>query len=372
MKWQTVCASAAVAIGMSLAAGANSQAAAACTATGFYVDGINMTAALINPGQFNGQTLNALGCNIGIYFDDGTDGGAGAGGSVYGSTISGANYFGIVVNGGGGNAPVSVSVDSSTITNIGETPHNGTQHGNAVFYINGSTSTGSDDSRTCGADNSTTGTIYNDTVSGYQKNGITVKCPGVSVAISNNTVTGAGAVDYIAQNGIEVGLGALATVSGNTVSDNEYTGANNADSSGVLVFGGSAFGGAYASNETVSGNHLTDNDVGIFSVNCDGNCTTAPTTPTNNVINGNKISNDELATNVSGCGYPNGYQAGISEFGLNDMIKNNKVSGMGYGPAGTPYCATTTLLQVDLTGSGALKQYKVSGGRLQKGYLPTP
>lgn len=367
MKWYTVIGSALLIVLLSTF---SSAAKAACIPTGFYVDGINMTAALINPGQFNGQTLNALGCNIGIYFDDGTDGGAGAGGSVYGSTISGANYFGIVVNGGGGNAPVSVGVESSTITNIGETPHNGTQHGNAVFYINGSTSTGSDNSRTCGADNSTTGTIYNDTVSGYQKNGITVKCPGVSVAISNNTVTGAGAVDYIAQNGIEVGLGALATVSGNTVSDNEYTGANNADSSGVLVFGGSAFGGAYASNETVSGNHLTDNDVGIFSVNCDGNCTAAPTTPTNNVINGNKISKSDV-TNVSGCGSV-GYQAGISEIGLNDMIKNNKISGKGYGPTGAPYCAVTTLLQVDLTGSGALKQYKVPGGPLQKGYLPKP
>src|SRR5215469_8672772 len=267
MRWRMVFGTAVLAV----VVGSFSPAAnAACTPTGFYVDGINMTAALINPGQFNGQTLNATGCNIGIYFDDGTDGGAGVGGSVYGATIENANYFGVVVNGGGGNAPVSVSVQNSTVTNIAESPLNGDQHGNAIFYINGSTSPGDDDSRTCGANNSTTGTIYNNTVSGYQKNGITVKCPGVSVTISKNTVTGAGAVDYIAQNGIEVGLGALATVSGNTVSENEYTGTNDASSSGILVFGGSTYGGAYASNETVSGNQLVNNDVGIFSVNCNG------------------------------------------------------------------------------------------------------
>lgn len=338
---------------LALVVGTFSPAAkAACTPTGFYVDGINMTAALINPGQFNGQTLDATGCNIGIYFDDGTDGGAGAGGSVYGATIENANYFGIVVNGGGGNAPVNVNIDASTVTNIGETPKNGTQHGNGIFYINGSTSSGSDDSRTCGVNNSTTGTIYNDTVNGYQKNGITVKCSGVKVTISNNTVTGANEVDYIAQNGIEVGLGALATVSGNTVSENEYTGTNNADSSGILVFGGSAFGGAYASNETVSGNLLTDNDVGIYSVNCDGDCTSAPTTPTNNVINGNKISNPHTS-NVSGCGAV-GYQAGISEIGLNDMIKKNKITGAGYTPPSGNCTTSQEIIPIDQLGN--LKQ----------------
>jgi len=350
MKWRRVLETAVLVV----VVGSFSPAArAACTPTGFYVDGINMTAALVNPAQFNGQTLDATGCNIGIYFDDGTDGGAGVGGSVYGATIENANYFGIVVNGGGGHAAVNVNINASTIKNIEESPPNGTQHGNAIFYINGSTSPGADDSRTCGANNATTGMIYGNTVSSYQKNGITVKCTGVNVTISKNTVTGAKEVNYIAQNGIEVGLGALASVTGNTVSENEYTGLNGASSSGILVFGGPYFGGAYASNETVSGNLLTDNDVGIYSVNCDESCT-APSTPTNNVINGNKISNPDTS-NISGCGSV-GYQAGISEIGLNDMIKNNKISGNGYGPSPGNYCAVTTLLPIDTIGSGSLKQ----------------
>ena len=58
------------------------------------------------------------------------------------------------------------------------------------------------------------------------------------MTISNNTVTGEGPVDYIAQNGIQLGYGAKATVTGNTVTGNAYTGANGASSGGILVVGG--------------------------------------------------------------------------------------------------------------------------------------
>jgi hypothetical protein len=44
------------------------------------------------------------------------------------------------------------------------------------------------------------------------------------------TVTGEGAVDYIAQNGIQIGYGAHATVTGNTVTGNAYSGSNLASS----------------------------------------------------------------------------------------------------------------------------------------------
>jgi hypothetical protein len=42
-----------------------------CTPTGFFRDGINMTAALINPTSVTG-TVNATGCNIGVYFGAGS------------------------------------------------------------------------------------------------------------------------------------------------------------------------------------------------------------------------------------------------------------------------------------------------------------
>lgn len=347
-----------IAIAMSLAPSAALASVGTCTPTGFYVDGMNLTAAEINPGSISGP-VNAAGCNIGVYYDDGTDGGTVVGGTVNDVTISGlyvagtsgANYFGILVNGGGGHAAVVVNITNSTVENTGENPLNGTQHGDAIFFINGSTSNLADDSRTCSSVGTTTGIISGDTVGGYQKNGITAKCPGVSVTITGNTVTGAGAVNYIAQNGIELGLGAGGSVNDNTVSENEYTGDNNADSSGILVFGGTDNGGALSVGVKVTGNTLTDNDVGIFSVN-----SPAPTA-TNNKIHGNTLNNPDVS-NVSGCGHycstentvacstdadcssvsgtciEQGYQAGISQVGNSDQITGNPNSGAGYATNG--------------------------------------
>jgi hypothetical protein len=338
MKRDTVLCGAVLAVALSF--GVAAKANATCTLTGFFVDGFNLNAAMINPGGLNGTALDATGCNIGVYYDDGTNIGP-VGGTVTGATISGANYFGIVVNGGHNKAPVNVNVTNSTIQNIGEVPQNGTQHGVAIFYTNGSTSAMADDSRTCSGAGMTTGDISGNTVSGYQKNGIVAKCAGVGVMISDNMVTGAGPVNYIAQNGIEVGVGAVATVSGNTVSANAYTGANDADSSGILVFGGGPFGDL-AIGEQILNNTLTGNDVGIFSVNC-GNldCTIAPRTSTNNTIKANSLSNANIS-NVSGCGSPQGYQAAISELGRNDNISQNKISGAGYTPNGVACTGTGT------------------------------
>jgi hypothetical protein len=342
-----------LALGLSLAGPAAAQA---CTATGFTVDGINMTAAEINPGNVTGS-VDATGCNIGIYYDDGTDGGTVGGGTVNGASITGSpNYFGIVANGGGGHAALTVNVTNSTVDGVSEPSLNGDQHGNAIFYINASTSSAVDDSRTCSNAGSTTGTVSGNTVTGYQKNGITVKCPGVSVTISNNTVTGAGETTLLAQNGIELGLGATGTITGNTVSGNEYTGPNGASSSGVLVFGGAGFGGALAIKEHVTGNTLTENDVGIDAINCgDATCAGPPKSPTNNIIMSNTLSKADV-TNISGCGGSQGYQAGISDFGRNDQISKNTISGNGYKTNGVECTGTGTIAAVfaiDTTGSNS-------------------
>jgi parallel beta helix pectate lyase-like protein len=65
-------------------------------------------------------------------------------------------------------------------------------------------------------------TIDHNIVSDYQKNGITLTGK-VNGTVTNNTVTGDGPIDYIAQNGIQVGFGASALVRGNSVSGNYYT-----------------------------------------------------------------------------------------------------------------------------------------------------
>lgn len=159
-----------------------------CAATGFLRDGIDLTAAQIG-GAVTGA-LDAVGCNIAAYNPT----------SVSGAEIFGANYYGIVANGG------ALDVTNSTIRNIGEVPFNGAQHGNAVVYLNGAT-----------------GTISGNTVSDYQKNGLTVRDAGTAVVILDNVVTGEGPVAYIAQNGVQISFGASATLKGNTVSGNDYT-----------------------------------------------------------------------------------------------------------------------------------------------------
>jgi nitrous oxidase accessory protein NosD len=59
-------------------------------------------------------------------------------------------------------------------------------------------------------------------VTNYQKNGITISGPGSTAKVTNTTVTGSGAISYIAQNGIQVSSGAAATISTSTIRDHNY------------------------------------------------------------------------------------------------------------------------------------------------------
>jgi hypothetical protein len=166
--------------------GASPAVATMCTPTGFVRDGMNLTAAVIADGDISGQTIDASGCNIGIYYGPGT------GGTVENSEVFGSNYFGIVATGEDSLLNVgttSVDVANSNIHNIGEKPFNGTQHGVAVYYYAFSD----------GA--SATGAISRNAVSLYQKGGIVANGPNAAVSISANTVTGRGPIPYIAQNG---------------------------------------------------------------------------------------------------------------------------------------------------------------------------
>jgi hypothetical protein len=282
--------------------------AATCTPTGFMRDSIDLTAAQIG-GNVTG-TLDASGCNIGVYYDNNT-----TPGNVTDADIFGANYFGVVVNGDVGTA--SVNVTGTTINNIGESPLNGTQHGVAIYY------------RALGTDTGTaSGTISGNTLTNYQKGGITAS-GRVSATITKNTVNGQGPVDYIAQNGIQVGYGAKATVSGNTVTGNAYTGAGQTSSAGILVVGGPCFDLPLTVGLDISKNTLTGNDVGVWLFNAVADCATAPSTATNNSVKLNTISKAGV-TNTTGLNATCGYQVGIADLGKKDLIVNNKISGSGY------------------------------------------
>ncbi len=183
-----------VALTVAIPAGlsATTAGAATCTATGFVRDGINLTAAQIG-GTVSGS-LDATGCDIGVYY-------ATPGSVTSGAQIFGARYFGVVNDG------TSVTVEGASIHNIGNAPFDGTQHGVGVYFTNGGS-----------------GVIDGNTVWAYQKGGIVVNGEGTTASVTNNAVSGLGPVVFIAQNGIQVSRGAVATVRGNDISDNFYTG----------------------------------------------------------------------------------------------------------------------------------------------------
>lgn len=275
--------------------------AAACTPTGFIRDSVNLTAALINPVSPVTGSLDASNCNIAVYF------GPGYNGTVSNADITGGNYFGVVNDGG------AVKILNSNIHDIGETPLNGSQHGVAIYFTYGSGGTGS---------------ISGNTITNYQKGGIVVNGPLSSATIQDNTVTGKGPVDYIAQNGIQVGYGAKATVTKNTVTGNAYTGSSTV-SGGIVVVGGPFYDASYTVGTDIKDNIVKNNDIGVFISNlaADGG---APNTPTNIKVVNNTISNDAVTNGLV-------YQAGVSDVGNGDKIINNTISGAGYNDTLNPH-----------------------------------
>ncbi len=181
-------------LAISLIGGTTTANAETCTPTAFSRDGILLTAAKIDGATTSGL-VDATGCDIGIYFPPGTSG------TVNNATVSGARYYGIVAD------RAVVNVTNSTVRDIGNTPFDGSQHGVGIFYTNGAS-----------------GLIDSNDVYAYQKGGIVIDGAGTKASVTNNTVTGLGPVDFIAQNGIQVSRGAVATVRGNDISNNDYTG----------------------------------------------------------------------------------------------------------------------------------------------------
>ncbi|MDQ2907431.1 MAG: right-handed parallel beta-helix repeat-containing protein [Chloroflexota bacterium] len=284
-----------------------------CTPTGFMRDNINLTAALINPSGTVGSQINANGCNIGIYY------GSGSSGTVNNADIYGANYYGVVNDGG------NVTISHSRVHDIGEKPFNGTQHGVAIYF-----------SYASGAK----GTIANNLIWYYQKAGIVVNGKPDTARISGNTVIGLGPVNFIAQNGIQIGYGAKATVSSNIVTGNSYTGSGNASSGGILVVGGSCYSDVATVGTQITSNNVIGNDVGIWLSNIDidrnnpNNC--VPTAVVTKVLVNKNIASNDYVNNVSGNGSGAGYQAGISDQGNYDKLTSNSICGTGYTPVATP------------------------------------
>ena len=177
-------------------------------------------------------------------------------GNAYGDGFLGVAYY----NAGG-------TLNDVTVKNVENSPFNGVQNGVAVY---------ADDANSA----SLSLAITNDTINNYQKNGMALFGTGLTLNVADDTVTGAGATPSIAQNGIEVGLGATGTISDNTVSGNEYSGTapgnsggpdqfNDVQSTGLLLFSTSGL--------QVTGNIVDGNDIGIYNEHRRGHDLRQPT-----------------------------------------------------------------------------------------------
>jgi len=156
------------------------------------------------------------------------------------------SMYGIRVAGGATLQATNVTVDGA-----GATPINGCQTG--VGIQAGTTRTTPSESGSL--------KLKGVTVSGYQKNGITIAAQGSTATIATTTVTGAGATPAIAQNGIQVSAGAQAKIKSSKVSGNECDngscgpeGFSQSQSTGLLFFG--AAPGSSVTSSTSSGNDI--------------------------------------------------------------------------------------------------------------------
>lgn len=160
-----------------------------------------------------------------------------------GPTGCGSMGTGILVRGG-----AHADIHDNKILDVRDNPISGCQNGVGIQVGRNFFST------------TGTATITNNIISGYQKNGITVDNVGSYAEISGNTVTGAGAVSFIAQNGIQISRGATGDINGNTVSGHSYT-PFTAVSTGMLL---------YQSDANTDDNDVLENQIGIYHIEGSG------------------------------------------------------------------------------------------------------
>ena len=157
--------------------------------------------------------------------------------------------FGVLV-GGPASDPTSAEIRHNHITRITDTPPGGCQNGHGVLVGRGSQSLVG------------TADIVDNTIDAYQKGGVVVDNSGSSAVVRQNTIDGLGAVNFIAQNGVQVSRDAVAEVRHNTITDNQFSPQTFA-SAGVLVFE------ANAATE-VTHNTILRNDEGVYLQSQDG------------------------------------------------------------------------------------------------------
>jgi hypothetical protein len=155
------------------------------------------------------------------------------------------------------------------------------------------------------ATNTVTVEVKGSTITNYDKNGIDVHGNKLTANIHHNTITGRGSVSDEAQNGVNVGRDAAATVNYNTISNLVYSSAG-AVATGILVY---HYVTPTGKSATAVGNTITDCQVGIMFKNANG-------IAQNNTVNGGTVGLDGIFAQPN---YVGAYTA---------SFENNTVSGI--------------------------------------------
>ena len=226
------------------------------------------------------------------------------------------SMYGIFVGGGS-----TLNATNDVVVGAGASPINGCQGGVAVEV------------GTARAPGEVAHATFNgDTISGYQKNGITDEEVGTNVNVSSTTVTGAGPTPEIAQNGIQVSYGAGGTITGSTVTGNECNNVNcgsdslvSAQSTGVLFYGA-------ANGSSVTKSHLNGNDIGVYTESSTEVEPTEPGAPQIQVTK-NVLENDRYESILVSQGWANLSKNTLT--GGNVGIQLLQYAGEAYGPKAT-------------------------------------
>jgi hypothetical protein len=240
-----------------------------------------------------------------------------------GTTACGSLGYGVFVGGG---ANLSYTNGRITLTRDLAPPLSGCQNGTGIRF-------GAQATAQVG-----TGVLQNNTIETFQKNGVTVDNVGSNAAITGNTIIGEVPPPNIAQNGIQVSRGATATITNNTVR-NEQCGAascgsnfNQESATAVLLFN--------AGNTTISGNTLTTSDYGIILSN--DAASSAIVTVNNNTISNNRYG-------------------GVFAIGGTLNLTGNTITGGNYGVIAGNFAGDVQAGVVNLLGGNIVSNATVAG-----------
>ena len=152
-------------------------------------------------------------------------------------------FIGVAYRNAGG------SLDTCEVKDIRNNPIDGSQHGVGV-YANADDGT----ARTLG--------LNFNTISGFQKNGVVFLGADLTANAYKNAITGAGAVSFIAQNGIQFSSSAKGSATYNNISGFSYV-PSTYTSTGMLIYGGS-------SPISLGYNVISQCQTGVYSIDAPG------------------------------------------------------------------------------------------------------